>query len=68
MIFQKVGSQGCFRLLFCEVSPEKFSYLVYHFVAENIQWNIQLVYFNIMLGLPMTFMCFINDKKISFEI
>ena len=28
MIFQKAGSKGCFRLLFCKVSPKKLPDLV----------------------------------------
>ena len=37
--FQKAGSKGCFRLLFCKASPEKLPDLVLyakdHSVAEN---------------------------------
>ena len=50
MIFQKAGSKGCFRLLFCKVSPEKLPDLVLyakdHSVAENIQMNIQLILYS----------------------
>ena len=47
LIFQKAGSKGCFRLLFCKVSPEKLPDVMLHAkdhsVAENIQMNIQLI-------------------------
>ena len=36
-----------------------------HFVAENIQMNIQLINFNILLGLSLTLICFKNDKSCS---
>ena len=67
-IFQKVGSKGCFRFLFCKVSPEKFTDLVLyadHFVAENIQVHIQLINLNILLAwTSLTLICSINDKKL----
>ena len=51
-----------------QVSPEKFLILCYmqkdHFVAENIRMNIQLINFNILLGLSLTLICFTNDKKL----
>ena len=70
LIFQNVGSKGCFRLLFCKASPEKLPDLVLyakdHSVAENIQMNIQLINFNILLGLSLTSICPTNDiKKIN---
>ena len=50
MIFQKAGSKGCFRLLFCKVSPKKLPDLVLyakdHSVAENIRINIQLILYS----------------------
>ena len=37
-----------------------------HSVAENIQMNIQLINFNILLGLSLTSICPTNDiKKIN---
>ena len=36
-----------------------------HFVAENIQVNIQLINLNILLGLSFTLICFTNDKSCS---
>ena len=34
-----------------------------HSVAENIQMNIQLINFNILLGLSLTSICPTNDIK-----
>ena len=36
-----------------------------HSVAENVQMNIQLINFNILLGLSLTSVCPTNDIKIS---
>ena len=33
-------------------------------VEESIQMNIQLINFNILLGLSLTLICFTNDKKL----
>ena len=35
-----------------------------HFVAENVQMNIQLINLDILLGLSLTLICSTNDKKI----
>ena len=35
-----------------------------HFVAEDIQMNIQLINFNILLGLSLTLICSSNYKKL----
>ena len=33
------------------------------FVAENIQMNMELMTFKILLGLSLTLICSTNDKK-----
>ena len=65
VIFDKLGKSSYKFLRIGEGCVTNGLYCMHkdHSVAENIQMNIQLINFNILLGLSLTSICPTNDIK-----